>query len=383
MKILLIGEYSNVHATLTKGLRELGHEVVVASDGDGWKNYDRDVDLRRASTRRGVSLCYFLHLLRCFRHFRGFDVVQLINPVFISLKGERIAPFYRYLRRHNRRVFLGAFGMDYYWVKAGLDCTTFRYSDFNIGIKVREREDNRIWIADWLKGSKGTLNHLIARDCDGIVAGLYEYYTAYKKEWEHKLRFIPFPIDADAATLIPDFEKKVFAPNRKVRFFIGIQRARNSYKGTDIMLRALLRLKEQYPDAVEIVQVENVPFEQYKQLLLSSDVLLDQLYAYTPAMNALQAMAQGLIVVGGGEPENYEILGCSDLRPILNVQPNEESVYEALSWLVEHKSEIPNLSHESRIYIERYHDHIKVAQQYLDFWQSSSFSSCPPLNQRS
>ncbi len=149
------------------------------------------------------------------------------------------------------------------------------------------------------------------------------------------------------------------------------------------MLRALLRLKEQYPDAVEIVQVENVPFEQYKQLLLSSDVLLDQLYAYTPAMNALQAMAQGLIVVGGGEPENYEILGCSDLRPILNVQPNEESVYEALSWLVEHKSEIPNLSHESRIYIERYHDHIKVARQYLDFWQSSSFSSCPPLNQRS
>lgn len=37
MKILLIGEYSNVHATLAQGLRSLGHHVVVASNGDFWK----------------------------------------------------------------------------------------------------------------------------------------------------------------------------------------------------------------------------------------------------------------------------------------------------------------------------------------------------------
>lgn len=29
MKILLMGEYSNVHATLAEGLRKLGHEVTV------------------------------------------------------------------------------------------------------------------------------------------------------------------------------------------------------------------------------------------------------------------------------------------------------------------------------------------------------------------
>ena len=125
------------------------------------------------------------------------------------------------------------------------------------------------------------------------------------------------------------------------------------------MLRALLRLKEQYPDAVEIVQVENVPFEQYKQLLLSSDVLLDQLYAYTPAMNALQAMAQGLIVVGGGEPENYEILGCSDLRPILNVQPNEESVYEALKFPISH-TKAASTSNATMI-TSRWHDNISTS----------------------
>lgn len=34
MKILLLGEYSNVHWTLAEGLRQLGHEVTVASNGD-------------------------------------------------------------------------------------------------------------------------------------------------------------------------------------------------------------------------------------------------------------------------------------------------------------------------------------------------------------
>ena len=47
MKILLIGEYSNVHATLATGLRELGHQVTVISNGDFWKNYPRDIDVTR------------------------------------------------------------------------------------------------------------------------------------------------------------------------------------------------------------------------------------------------------------------------------------------------------------------------------------------------
>ena len=51
MNILLIGEYSNVHATLAKGLRHLGHTVTVVSNGDFWKNYQRDIDERRSKGR--------------------------------------------------------------------------------------------------------------------------------------------------------------------------------------------------------------------------------------------------------------------------------------------------------------------------------------------
>ena len=64
MKILLLGEYSNVHWTLSQGLRALGHEVTVVSNGDGWKNYPRDIDLRRRSLGHIDTLRYLFDLKR-------------------------------------------------------------------------------------------------------------------------------------------------------------------------------------------------------------------------------------------------------------------------------------------------------------------------------
>jgi hypothetical protein len=294
--------------------------------------------------------------------FRGYDVVQVINPVFLELKAEHILPYYKYLRRYNKSVFMGAFGMDRYWVAAGINCKTFRYSDFNLGEKERFCKDNEQWINEWIYGPKGDLNTRIARDCDGIISGLYEYDASYRPFFKDKLQFIPFPIDTGS------IQPKLPHPGKKIQFFIGIQKSRSVYKGTDIMLRALQRVAEKYPDRCEIIRVESIPFLAYQDLMNHSDVLLDQLYSYTPAMNALLAMAKGLIVVSGGEPENYEILGEKELRPIINVQPTEESVYHELEQLVLHPERLTQLSKDSVTYIKKHHDHIKVAQQYVDFW---------------
>ena len=43
MKILLIGEYSNLHNSLKQGLVNNGHNVVLLSNGDGFKNYEADI----------------------------------------------------------------------------------------------------------------------------------------------------------------------------------------------------------------------------------------------------------------------------------------------------------------------------------------------------
>ena len=113
-----------------------------------------------------------------------------------------------------------------------------------------------------------------------------------------------------------------------------------------------------------------MPFDEYQRLISSSECLLDQLYSYTPAMNALLAMSRGMVIVGGGEEEQYEILGERELRPIINVVPDENDVYEKLRDLTLHPERIDTLSKESIEYVRRHHDYVKVAQKYLDFWQS-------------
>lgn len=362
MKILLIGEYSNVHWTLAEGLRSQGHTVCVVSNGDFWKDYRRDISLVREYTTLG-GIKYILKLYALLPKLRGYDVVQLINPMFLELKAERIAPIYNYLRKHNKKVFLGAFGMDAYWVEA---CTQrpfrFRYSDFNIGNQpiinnyVTEQE------ADWRNTPKAQLNHHIASDCNGIIAGLYEYYAAYAPQHSDKLTYTPFPVPAD-----PD-AKATYTPERKIRFFIGIQKERSIYKGTDIMLRALERIAADYPADCEILKAESVPFEEYKKMIDSCDILLDQLYGYSPAMNALLAMSKGKIVVGGAEPECYDILGEHTLRPMINVIPSEQEVYDKLQWIIANKQHITTMQQQSIEYVSKHHNPAKIAQQYIEFW---------------
>jgi hypothetical protein len=101
----------------------------------------------------------------------------------------------------------------------------------------------------------------------------------------------------------------------------------------------------------------------------SSDAILDQLYSYTPSMNALLAMSKGIVCIGGGEPENYDIINEHELRPIINVEPNFESVTRALEALVLHPEALPALQLDSKAYILRHHDHLAVARRYLDAWQ--------------
>lgn len=362
MKILLIGEYSNVHATLAKGLRWMGHEATVLSNGDFWKNYPRDIDLSRRTGKIG-GLAYFTHLYTLLPRLKGYDVVQLINPMFLELKAHRISPIYRHLRKHNGKVILGGFGMDWYWVHTCITEKPLRYSDFNIGDRLRTNADALCERQDWIGTNKERLNQMIANDCDGIVTGLYEYWVCYHPVFPDKTTYIPYPIEMP--------ENNSFLPwntGDKVRIFIGINKTRNEYKGTDIMLTAAQQMLEKYPDRMELKIAESVPYTQYQDMMNGSDAILDQLYSYTPSMNPLQAMAKGIICIGGGEPENYEILGEEELRPIINVEPTFESVCHAIEQLILHPERINKLKADSIEYIARHHEYRKVAKQYIDFY---------------
>lgn len=362
MRILYFGEYSGLHTLLAKGMKELGHQVTLVGDGNMFHDFPRDIDIRRsdgpmAGLRHAVRM---LSLLPCFT---DYDVVQLINPDCFGFKAEREYFFYNFLRRHNKKIVVGAYGCDWYWVDDGLHYKTFRYGDFYVGNEMRTDAAAQVFIDEYENTPKGDYTRWVMDDADRIPACLYEYQACYSHYFPDKTDFIPLPVLTNHDEPVHTFD------NHRIRFFIGIDKARSRYKGTDIMLKALEHVVEKNPDACEMVKVESLPYAEYEKSMNSCDIMLDQLYSYTPSMNSLLAMSKGIIVVGGGEPENYEIIGEDTLRPIINVEPSYESVCQQLEWLIGHKQLINQLKADSITYVKKHHDYRKVALQYVKMYK--------------
>ena len=367
MRILLFGNPSMWHSNLAKGLRERGHEVRLISERYGWRSFPvDDICLERRTDING-KLAFVDYLLKAFPILlkcKGYDIVQLNHPMFLALRGRYMKPFYNYLRRNNGKIVMCSVGEDYHILDQIINKNILRYSEQRIGSEIMHNDNVQFLRNIYLEGKTANYCKYVAEDCDAIVAVLYEYWACYNNVYPQKLHFFPLPV------VVEEKDTQEFFVGDKVRLFIGLQRDRMNIKGTDIMLKAAQDVVRDYPDKAILQVVENVPYAEYEHMLANADVLLDQLYSYTPAMNALLAMSKGIVAVTGGEQENYDIIGEQELRPIINVQPTYESVYRELKELVLHKENVPELKRQSVEYVCRHHDYRKVAKQYEDFYKT-------------
>lgn len=362
MKILLIGEYYTVHWTLAQALRDLGHNVNVLSNDNLWPSTTDYLSIMNNPTQGGIFK-YTFNLLKILPQLRGYDVVQLINPYFLELKAELLLYIYQYLKKYNKKIFLGGFGNDYYWTVNSLSNASMRYSEYYVNGKYRDTIDNRMNILNWMHGYKGKLNRIIANNCNGIITGMYESYISYKEEFLNKTIYIPYPIQP---VLHPQSPTENLD---KIKFYITIVHHHEELKGKDKLYSALYRLQYKYSSECEIVKTTSTLHEEYDSLMDGCDVMLDQLYSYSPGHSALTAMSKGIVVVSGAEEEHYKLLGEPELRPIINVRPENNDIYEKLEHLLENKKQIAQLSADSVRYIKKHHAPIKVAMQCLEFWE--------------
>lgn len=369
MKILFAGDASNMHNCLAQQLRNMGHEAVVASDGSRWMDTERDINLLRQPGLMG-TLRYLMDIKRALPLMTGFDIVEIASPIFLRLKPHRVARVFDYLKAHNRHVVLSALATDVVYYNACHDGYTFRYSDYMLGNEPSPYVNSAEYVANQQDNWKQPFMHHhsdhILQGIDGAVACLYEYYAAYKPVLGDRVVYGGIPIDTENLEYRPMEQ----APD-KVRLFIGIQRDRHVIKGTDKLLAAMKRVHDRYPGITQLEVVENLPYDEYTRRMRDSHIILDQLYSYTPGTNALIAMAQGLVAVSGAEPEYYRLIGENVNKPIINVSPLIESdIDEKLSWLIEHRDQLPQMSRASRIFVEKHNAAPVVAQRYLDFWSS-------------
>ena len=139
-------------------------------------------------------------------------------------------------------------------------------------------------------------------------------------------------------------------------------------KGTDRILAAAKKTVELHPDKCQLEIVEDLPYVEYLERMKNAHIVLDQLYSFTPATNALLSMAYGIPTGSGAEPEYYDFIGEYENRPIINLEPDDEQLFMTIEDFVLHPERIAEIGRRSREFVVKHNDSITVAQRFIDFW---------------
>lgn len=368
-KILLMGDYSNCHRSLATGLRRLGHDVTVASNGSRWMDTERDIDLSRQSKGKLGGAALWLRLCGPLRHrLEGYDIVAIHNPLMIEQRPKRCTAIFDRLKAKNGAIFLTAMGADINYIDACLDPDgPLPYNEWMVyGHPSPMQTEQPDLYSRWNNRALREHTRHVYDNIDGATSILYEYDAVLRRHLPSDRRaYIGLPIDTDAL-------QPVELPERidRVRFFLGRHAGRLAEKGTDLLEQAARAVVERDPQHAELVIVENKPYAEYLELLKSAHVVLDQIYSYTPATNALLAMAYGLNAVSGGEPEFYDFIGETDNRPVINAPTDYESLVDTLLDVVTHRNDIARRGRASREFVVKHNATEKVAARAIDFWNS-------------
>lgn len=361
----MLGDYSNLHACLAKELRKLGHEVTLISDKGGYMNTEADVELRRSPGIVG-SFKYLYRILASLPTWSGYDVVQLINPCFFKLKPGKLKIIFDILKKNNRSIFLTLCGNDHFFVKDCIDSDLFRFSEFRIGkektpLVLRDPQREAGWLID---GHAQYTQHLY-NYIDGAMAVLPEYDMSARLHMDPaKLLFANLPISLD------NLDFKPLDINGKVRILIGMRGNMEIQKGTAKMLDICKDIEKEMPEKCEVHVVKNLSLSNYLEELRHSHIVIDQLYSYSPATNALQTMALGRISASGGQPEYYNYIN-EDKTPVFCLSPleDEETIKKRLKELILDTDKMKSMSLEGRRLIEKHNDVRIIAPLFVKHWQ--------------
>lgn len=366
MRILFIGDYSNLHNTLAKELRRKGHQVDVLSDGCGHMKLQPDIYLKREPGLVG-SFKYLYNLFELQPRLKDYDVVQLINTNFLSLKPQKIKYFFDILKKQNLSVFLTLAGNDYYYCKACYDAKIFRYSEFKVGNEFTPahiKDPNKLY--GWMSHSNKLWAEYLLKNITGAMAVLPEYEMPVKGILGEKVVFTNLPIDIKE---LPQ-ETSNFKDG-KVNIMIGMRSGFEDMKGAKTLLNTAKEIEKEMPGKVNVNVAKDLPFQEFLKMVADSDIILDQLYAYSPAMTALYGMSLGKVVGTGAQPEYYDAIGNPEEKPIFSLSPIDADIKERLVELINNPEEIKKRGEESRKIVELYNDSEIVADKFLSHWKNS------------
>lgn len=356
MRILLFGEYSGLFNCLKDGLMELGCDVFLASNEDGYKNYPSDFNWTSKFRWRFNAWGNLTNILLNKKKLSGYDIVLLINSRPLGFNPFFNDTIFDFLVDNNKKVYLCGAGLDAYAFDFWCDnrnSKLYNYTSNYIKEATLIHKEFPLYHNEKLKKSEMRLFNKI----NGYIPIMFEYAEPFRAFHQLK-KSIPIPINLNK------FEYKPNKISNKIVFFHGLSR---SCKGGEYIQEAFNILSKKYSNIAEFYCKGGLPFNEYTELIQRVNVVLDQTNSYSLGMNALFSMAQGRVVMGGVENQanielNYEF------NPAFNITSDVCQIVTSIEHIIENRDKLEEIGYKSRLFVEQNHDYITVAKKYLDLW---------------
>lgn len=379
MKILLLGEYSNLHNSLKQALLNMGHEVLLVGNGDGFKKYETDILIKSHLADYSLFNLIARLFMKIFKinifdieiyfrakkilsKLRGFDVVQLINENSFKTSPLLEIKLLKQIFQNNNNVFLLSCGVDSVSVKHAMS-KKLKYSILTPLFEDASLKKKYEPILKYNKENYLALGKFVQKNIKGIISSDLDYHIPYLNKKKY-LGMIPNPINTQKI--------KYYGINKskKISILHAINSSNKIKKGNRFFEEALKIIDEKFKDKISINTTYDLPYIEHLENLKKCDILLDMVYAYDQGYNALEAMAMGKIVFTGAEDEWLKLYNIKEDTVVINAVPNTMRIVEKLVWLIENPKMLKSISVNARKFIENNHDFEKIAKKYIKTWEN-------------
>ncbi len=374
MRILLVGEYSNLHNSLKTGLKSLGHEVLLVSSGDYFKNFDSDFKIispfKNGILKKLNSLLFrifkidlngfyvYYQIRRLKSNFINYDVVQLINQTPFDLLPNTERKIFDLLHQNNQRVFVLCCGVDSNYLNFAQKNKDFP-SVLTPYVQNKLNPKTHQAVFKYLQTDYQTYFDYITKYINGHIATDFDYLIPLKNH-PKLIAFIPYPIAQ---------QSQMFEENRTLVILHGIN-SRNYYKkGNDVFEAVLKKIATNYPDII-IKTTYDLPYSAYLPTLKSCDILLDQLYANDQGYNALLGMSFGKVVFTGSCPDFLDHYELNNNQVCVHALHDDVQLYQMLSEIINNQALRQSIRQNAVEFVKKHHDLQEVSNHYLNVWHS-------------
>ena len=379
MKILLLGEYSNLHNSLKQALINMGHEVLLVGNADGFKKYETDILIKshledyllfKLIARLFVRIFkinifeieIYLRAKKIVNKLQGFDVVQLINENSFKTSPLLEIKLLKQIFKNNNKVFLLSCGVDSVSVKYAMS-KKLKYSILtplfeNASLKKKYKP-----ILKYERENYLALGKFVQENVNGIISSDLDYHIPYFNKKKY-LGMIPNPIN------IQKIKYYGINKSKKISILHAINSRNKIKKGNKFFEEALEIIDKKFKSKINIITTYDLTYKEHLENLKKCDILLDMVYAYDQGYNALEAMAMGKIVFTGAEEEWLKLYNIKEDTAVINAVPNTIRIIEKLVWLIENPKMLKSISANARKFIEKNHDFEKIAAKYIKTWEN-------------